>query len=114
MSDHPITITPFEGRVRVGWRGRDIVDTTHALTLKEHVYPPVFYVPRADADMSVFARTLRETTCPYKGVANYFSLRAGETVDENVVWTYETPKSGVQAIRDHLAFYPDRVEITAV
>ena len=110
--DHPITISPAEGRVVVTWRGRRIVDTTHALELKEHVYPPVFYVPRADADMSVFARTEHQTTCPYKGHANYFSLESGADVDANAVWTYETPIPGVEEIKEHLAFYPDKVEIT--
>jgi uncharacterized protein (DUF427 family) len=113
MSDaHPITISPADGRVVVKWRGRTIVDTTKALELKEHVYPVVYYVPREDADMSVFARTARETTCPYKGVANYFTLQSGDEVDANAVWTYETPKPGVAAIREHLAFYPDKVEIS--
>ena len=50
-NDHPITISPDPGRLVVRWRGRTIVDTTHALELKEHVYPPVYYVPREDADM---------------------------------------------------------------
>ena len=68
-------------------------------------------MPRADADMSVFERTQRETTCPYKGVANYFSLKAGSDADANAVWTYETPKAGVAEIKDFLAFYPDKVEI---
>jgi uncharacterized protein (DUF427 family) len=111
--DHPITIAEAPGRVVVRWRGKVIVDTTAALVLKEHVYPPVFYVPRGDADMSVFERTSRETTCPYKGIANYFSLRSGEDVDADAVWTYETPKAGVAAIKEHLAFYPDKVEITS-
>jgi uncharacterized protein (DUF427 family) len=110
-SDHPIVIAPAGGRVVVRWRGRILVDTTYALELKEHTYPAVLYVPRADADMSVFERTPRETTCPHKGVANYFSLKAGSDHDADAVWTYETPKAGVEAIKDHLAFYPDRVEI---
>jgi uncharacterized protein (DUF427 family) len=113
MADaHPITISPVAGRVIVKWRGKTIVDTTRALELKEHVYPVVFYVPREDADMSVFARTARETTCPYKGVANYFTLRSGADVDADAVWTYETPIAGVAAIREHLAFYPGKVEIS--
>jgi len=110
-SDHPITIKPAGGRLVVRWRGRTIVDSFRALELKEHTYPKVFYVPRADADMSVFERTTRETTCPYKGVANYFSLKAGKNIDADAVWTYETPKAGVEAIKEHLAFYPDKVEI---
>jgi uncharacterized protein (DUF427 family) len=111
-TDHPITIKPAGGRVVVRWRGKTIVDTARALELKEHVYPVVFYVPRADADMSVFKRTEHETTCPYKGVANYFSLSSGDDLEANAVWTYETPKADVAEIREHLAFYPDKVNIT--
>jgi uncharacterized protein (DUF427 family) len=110
--DHPITIAPAEGRIVVRWRGHTIVDTKHALELREHVYPPVFYVPREDADMAMFARTTHVTTCPYKGHANYFSLRDSEGADANAVWTYETPIPDVAAIKDHLAFYPDRVQIS--
>jgi uncharacterized protein (DUF427 family) len=109
--DHPITIAPAEGRLVVRWRGRTIADTRRALELREHGYPPVFYIPREDADMSLFARSARETMCPYKGRANYFSLRDGESLDADAVWTYETPIAGVAAIKDHLAFYPDRVQI---
>ncbi len=110
--DHPITIAPAEGRVVVRWRGRTIVDTLRALELREHRYPPVFYIPRADADMSVFERSSLETTCPYKGRANYFSLRVGDEVATDAVWTYENPLAGVASIKEHLAFYPDKVEIT--
>ena len=106
-ADHPITITPTADRISIRWRGRTIVETSRAVELKEHVYPAVLYVPREDADMSVFERTARETVCPYKGVANYYSLGT----DANVVWTYEHPKSGVEAIAGFLAFYPDKVEI---
>ncbi|MGO9768754.1 MAG: DUF427 domain-containing protein [Roseiarcus sp.] len=110
--DHPITIKPAKGRVVVRWRGRTVADTARALELREHTYPPVLYIPRADADMSLFKRSSLETVCPYKGRANYFSLRAGEDVDADAVWTYESPKPGVAAIAGHLAFYPDRIEIT--
>ena len=61
--------------------------------------------------MSVFERTSRQTTCPYKGVANYFTLRSADVSDANAVWTYETPKAEVAEIAGHLAFYPDKVQI---
>jgi uncharacterized protein (DUF427 family) len=109
--DHPITIGPTAERVRVVWRGRTIGESSRALELKEANYPPVVYVPRADMEMSVLKRTARVTTCPYKGEANYFSIIDGELRDDNAVWTYETPKSGVDEIASHLAFYPDKVEI---
>ncbi len=94
------------------WRGRTVADTRRALELRERRYPDVLYIPREDADMSVFARSATETTCPHKGRANYFSLRDGENEDADAVWTYESPKPGVAAIKDHFAFYPDRVRIS--
>ena len=109
--DHPITIAPIHERVRVVWRGRTIGQSTRALELAEAGYKPVAYIPREDVDMSVLERTDRVTTCPYKGEANYFTIRDAEHRDDNAVWTYETPKSGVDEIASHLAFYPNRVEV---
>jgi uncharacterized protein (DUF427 family) len=109
--DHPITIDPIAGRVRVVWRGRTIGETTRALELKEAGYKPVAYVPRADVDMRFLKRADRVTTCPYKGEANYYAIASDETRDDNAVWTYEHPKAEVGAIAGHLAFYPNRVEI---
>jgi hypothetical protein len=48
--------------------------------------------------------------CEYKGVAAYYSLKVGEAVSENAAWTYHDPTAGFEAIRDHLAFYPGRVD----
>jgi len=110
-ADHPITIEPIAGKVRVVWRGRKIGESVRALELAEAGYKPVAYVPREDVDMSVFERNDRVTTCPYKGEANYFTLHDGEARDENAVWTYEKPKAEVAEIASHLAFYPSRVEV---
>lgn len=108
--DHPITIEPNPKRVRVTFAGTVIADTTHALTLKEAGYPAVFYVPRADADMSLLKPNAHTTHCPYKGNASYFSIKAGGRSAENAVWSYQQPYPAVQEIKGHLAFYPDRVD----
>jgi uncharacterized protein (DUF427 family) len=78
--------------------------------LKEATLPPVQYIPREDADMSVFARTSHTTHCPYKGDASYYSLEVDGRTAENGVWTYEAAYPSVASIKDHLAFYPSRVE----
>jgi uncharacterized protein (DUF427 family) len=109
--NHPITVAPAAGRVVVRWRGHAIADTRRALELREASYPPVLYIPRSDADLRFYAPSTHETTCPYKGQASYFSLRDGDEVDPNAVWSYQQPKPVAAAIKDHLAFYPDRVEI---
>ncbi|RYG96934.1 MAG: DUF427 domain-containing protein, partial [Alphaproteobacteria bacterium] len=108
--DHPITVTPFAGKVVIRAEGRVIVETTRALALKEASYPPVFYVPRADADMMALERSSHQTWCPYKGQASYFNLPTGNA-GSNGVWSYESPHAAVAEIKEHLAFYPDKVEI---
>jgi uncharacterized protein (DUF427 family) len=108
--DHPITVSQFDGRVVVRAGGKVIAETSRALALREASYPPVFYIPRADADMAALTPSEHESYCPYKGDASYFSLPTGEA-GKNGVWTYETPYAAVAGIKDHLAFYPDKVEI---
>ena len=108
--DHPITVTPNPKRVVVSAGGKVIADTRNALALKEASYPVVQYIPRADADLAVLERTDHHSWCPYKGEASYFSI-PGIDRGQNTIWTYEEPHDAVAGIRDHLAFYPDRVTI---
>ena len=108
--DHPITIAPHPKRVVVRVAGRTVADSRAALALREASYPVVFYIPRADADLSLLARTDHTTYCPYKGDCSYFSIPVGGDRSKNAVWTYEEPYPAVAAIRGHLAFYPRRVD----
>lgn len=57
--DHPISIAPNPKRVRVTFNGRIFAETRAALTLREANLPPVHYIPRADADMTLLVRTSR-------------------------------------------------------
>lgn len=107
---HPIVIRPHPGRVRVIAAGTVLAETTQALELREATYPPVLYVPRVDVNWDVLTRNAQTTTCPYKGQARYFDLTAGPTIRDSIAWSYETPFPAVSRIREHLAFYPDRVD----
>jgi uncharacterized protein (DUF427 family) len=109
-AEHPITIAPSTSRVRVVVAGRVVADTQAALTLRESDYPPVHYVPRDDADMTLLEPTDHESYCPYKGEAAYFSIRVDGERRANAVWTYEAPYDAVSEIKSYLAFYPDRVD----
>lgn len=108
--DHPITVEHNPSRVVVTLGGKTIADTHNALTLREASYPPVQYIPRKDVDMSLLQRTDHSTHCPYKGDASYYSIIPGGERSKNAIWTYETPHAAVSSIKDHLAFYPDRVD----
>src|ERR1700738_5425831 len=65
--DHPITISLAEGKVRVTVAGRVVAESAQALRLEEKGYPPVYYLPRNDADLSLLVRAPDYSYCPYKG-----------------------------------------------
>ena len=108
--DHPITIEPNPRRIQVSVGGCVVADTRAGLILREADYPPVHYIPRGDVDLSLLERTEHRTWCPYKGDCNYFSIPIGGERSRNAVWTYETPHAAVAGIREHVAFYPGRVD----
>jgi uncharacterized protein (DUF427 family) len=90
--------------------GRIVADTREALTLREAAYRPVQYIPRKDVDMALLQRSDHATYCPYKGDCAYYSIPSAGERAANAVWTYEAPYAAVAQIRDHVAFYPDRVD----
>ncbi|CAN5317709.1 DUF427 domain-containing protein [soil metagenome] len=110
--DHPITIEPGSHPIHVAFRGTTLADSERALMLEEASYPPVAYIPREDVDMTQLVRTEHSTYCPYKGECSYYSVIAGGDATANAVWTYESPHAAVAAIKDHLAFYTSRVDVT--
>jgi uncharacterized protein (DUF427 family) len=112
-AEHPITIDPTGKHVVVRVRGDIVADTNRALQLQESTYPTVQYIPFEDVAHDGLTRTDTSTYCPYKGEAAYYSVRtaAGDTVDD-VIWFYEQPYPAVAAIAGHVAFYPDKAEVT--
>ena len=97
-------------RIVVTVAGRVVADTRAALILREAGYPLVQYIPRNDVEMALLARTDHATYCPYKGDCAYYSIPLGGERSVNAVWTYEAPYAAVASIKDHVAFYPDRVD----
>jgi uncharacterized protein (DUF427 family) len=109
--DHPIAMTPASKRWRALFGDHVIADTDDALIVEEANYPAVVYFPRVDVSMEFMARTERQTHCPYKGEAAYYTLDMDGHIAENVVWTYEQPFPAMEAIEGRLAFYADRVDV---
>ena len=109
--EHPISIEAHPRRVRVVFNGQTIAESMNALTLRDASLPPVLYLPREDVDMARLERTARSTHCPYKGDAAYYSIRAGDRVAANAVWSYEQPYPAMAPIAGRLAFYPERVSL---
>jgi uncharacterized protein (DUF427 family) len=110
---HPITISPTGARVTVRVGGAVVDATDSALSLAEASYPVVQYIPLSDVDQSLLERTTTQSYCPYKGDASYFTVKSADgDAEADVIWTYEHPYPSVAEIAGHVAFYPDRAEIT--
>jgi uncharacterized protein (DUF427 family) len=107
--EHRVHTAPAGERVRITFQGELIADSTRAVRLEEGKYPPTFYVPREDVKMDRLRKTAHSTYCPFKGDASYFTIR-GNADAENAVWSYEAPYDEVLSIREHLAFYPNKVD----
>ena len=112
MASH-IKITAMPNSVTIRAGDTLLGETKNALQMAEGSYAPVIYVPRADMAMGLLTKTARQTTCPHKGPCSYYSITTPTGVLENAVWSYEAPIAGMEAIAGHLAFYTDRVSVTA-
>jgi uncharacterized protein (DUF427 family) len=110
---HPITVEPTGTHITVRINDEIVADTHDALTLQESTYPAVQYIPLRDVVSDRLRRSDTETYCPYKGDASYYHVvtAAGDTVDD-AIWTYENPYPAVAQIAGHVAFYPDKADIT--
>lgn len=109
MNDkHYAEIEPAKGVITVTMHdtGEQIAKSESALKLLEFhfgkVFPPVFYIPRDDVDLSLLTKNKSHSThCPIKGDASYYSSKDGP---ENVAWSYEDPLTQVRLIKGYLAF----------
>ncbi|WP_417489006.1 DUF427 domain-containing protein [Maricaulis sp.] len=110
--DHPLELRQIDQPVRISIGQERLAARAEALELREHVYPPVLYIRRIDIAPRFLQRPLQTSWCPYKGKASYFHIRLKDgTVLENAAWSYEGPFAHVAAIKDRLAFYPDKVSV---
>jgi len=108
---HHIKITNAGGTWVVRAGGAVIAETKKALELQEGDYPPVIYFPEEDIGMAFLEASDTTSHCPYKGDAYYYSIQTKSTLIKGAISTYRTPKPGVEAIKDHLAFYPGKATV---
>ena len=112
-AEHPITINPTGKHVVVRINGEVVADTQDALQLQESTYAAVQYIPLKDVAQERLTRTGTSTYCPFKGEAGYYSVTtsAGDTIDD-AIWFYEQPYPAVAQIVGHVAFYPDKADVS--
>jgi uncharacterized protein (DUF427 family) len=103
--DRVVSVEPTVKRVRAMLGGETVVDSRRALILFEQGHLPVYYLPLEDVRQDLLEETGRHTTCPRKGEATYYTVRAGDRVAENAAWRYPEPIDDCPDISGHVAFY---------
>jgi uncharacterized protein (DUF427 family) len=107
---HRLLLHPFPRRVRARFAGEVVLDSTRGALLHESNILPRLYVPQADVRADLLERTDHSTHCPFKGDASYWSVRVGDRVAENAVWTYEEPIDEASWLRGLVSVYPERMD----
>ena len=105
-----VRVEPTIKRVRAMLGGETVVDTRRALLLFEEGHLPVYYLPLEDVRQDLLEPSDKHTTCPRKGVADYYSVRAGDRFAPDAVWRYPEPIDGCPDISGHVAIYWDTMD----
>ena len=101
----PPLLQPSIRAVRVLFAGQLVAESSRAYRVLETSHPPSWYIPRTDVRLPLLQPTAKTSFCEWKGVATYWTVRAGEHYAENSAWSYETPSLNFAAIESCFAFY---------
>ncbi|HEY5754268.1 MAG TPA: DUF427 domain-containing protein [Steroidobacter sp.] len=112
--DHKVAEQQLSERIRVSVAGQTIADSSDVVRVEEDGSPIRYYFPRNDVDMKLLQPSATTSQCPFKGVANYFSIKLGDKELKNAIWSYEDPYEEHLALKGRLAFYDDKLPEIAI
>ncbi|HEY3917524.1 MAG TPA: DUF427 domain-containing protein [Stellaceae bacterium] len=96
--------------VRVVLGGETVAETKRARFLFETRLPTRYYIPLEDVRREKLVPSEKVTSCPYKGTARYYSVRIGDRLYEDIVWTYPDPIAECPKIKGYLCFFNEQVD----
>ena len=106
-----VDVMPSSRHVRVVVGGVTVAETHRPTLLFETGLPTRYYLPREDVHMEYLRPTARTSRCPYKGIAAYWTVEAGDAVLEDVVWSYPDPIPENPKIKGLLCFFNEKVDL---
>ena len=106
-----VDILASSRRVRIEIGGVTVAESGQPRILFETGLPPRYYLPLTDLRMDLLLPSTKQTHCPYKGTAEYWSVDTGEAVHEDIVWIYRMPLPESQKIAGLACFYNEKVDL---
>jgi uncharacterized protein (DUF427 family) len=106
-----IDILPSSRHVRIEIDGVTVAESSNPTLLFETGLPVRYYLPKTHVRLDLLTHTDSESHCPYKGQAEYWSVRAGDALHEDVAWSYPTPLPESLGVAGHIAFYDEKVDV---
>lgn len=101
---HRVDVRHSSRRVRVLVDGETLAETDRPELCSETGLPNRYYIPRDDVRTELLESSDTTSVCPYKGTAEYFSLRLPGRRIEDVAWSYPDPLEAARKVRDCLCF----------
>jgi uncharacterized protein (DUF427 family) len=107
---HAVRITASDQRWTTRLGELVLATSTRTQVLRETGYEPVVYFPAEDVSMSLLMQTEDRSTCPFNGDAHYYVSTASKD-GRPIAWSYGAVFNESARIKDHVAFFIDRVEL---
>jgi uncharacterized protein (DUF427 family) len=106
-----VDILPSSRHVRIELEGVTIAETEKPTLLFETGLPTRYYLPKTHVRLDLLVPSDTASHCPYKGQAEYWSIRLDDEIRPDVAWSYRTPLPESQKIAGLISFYADKVEL---
>jgi uncharacterized protein (DUF427 family) len=106
-----VDILASSRHVRVEVDGITVAESSSPRLLFETGLPARYYLPKPHVRMDLLTPTDTESHCPYKGQAEWWSVRGGDAVRTDLAWSYRMPLPESQKIAGLVAFYNEKVDI---
>jgi uncharacterized protein (DUF427 family) len=90
----------FKVLMKAIWNGQVIAESDDTKVVENN-----HYFPLQSVKTEYLTTSDTHTTCPWKGLASYYSLTVDGQTNQDAAWYYPEPKSGASQIKDYVAFW---------
>ena len=106
----PPAIEPVSEHLKIVFDGVEIANSNKSFRILETSHPPTYYLPVSSFVEGSLLPTVRTSFCEFKGVANYYHVKANSEVAEFAAWGYSNPNPQYGDLKDHVSVYASRMQ----